>query len=159
LRHVARLTHVEGVSSLSNPWCAPSPNHSAVGVASDGGGASCPDLHRCHISLAGVHRSRAQVPYPLMGRCCTGSPAATSGNLLRTRRFHLLKRKFRGLLRAKSNIGTDHCETNAPIVGAGGRNRTDTPFGNGILSAARLPVPPRPRSLKPRRRTTVGVNL
>jgi hypothetical protein len=28
--------------------------------------------------------------------------------------------------------------------GAGGRTRTDTPFGNGILSAARLPVPPRP---------------
>jgi hypothetical protein len=30
--------------------------------------------------------------------------------------------------------------------GAGGRNRTDTPFGNGILSAARLPVPPRPHA-------------
>jgi hypothetical protein len=35
----------------------------------------------------------------------------------------------------------------AANLGAGGRNRTDTPFGNGILSAARLPVPPRPRAL------------
>jgi hypothetical protein len=34
------------------------------------------------------------------------------------------------------------------LLGAGGRNRTDTPFGNGILSAARLPVPPRPRSCR-----------
>jgi hypothetical protein len=33
-------------------------------------------------------------------------------------------------------------------IGAGGRNRTDTPFGNGILSAARLPVPPRPQSCR-----------
>ena len=30
------------------------------------------------------------------------------------------------------------------LIGAGGRNRTDTPFGNQILSLARLPVPPHP---------------
>src|SRR5258708_6926350 len=27
-------------------------------------------------------------------------------------------------------------------IGAGGRGRTDTPFGNTILSRARLPIPP-----------------
>jgi hypothetical protein len=30
--------------------------------------------------------------------------------------------------------------------GADGRNRTDTPFGNSVLNAARLPIPPRPQS-------------
>jgi hypothetical protein len=30
----------------------------------------------------------------------------------------------------------------AAKAGAGGRNRTDTPFGNTILSRARLPIPP-----------------
>ena len=28
------------------------------------------------------------------------------------------------------------------LTGAGGRGRTDTPFGNTILSRARLPIPP-----------------
>ena len=28
------------------------------------------------------------------------------------------------------------------LGGAGGRGRTDTPFGNTILSRARLPIPP-----------------
>src|SRR5580700_7013798 len=41
--------------------------------------------------------------------------------------------------------GNDRLES----VGAGGRNRTDTPFGNGILSRARLPIPPHRRRVLP----------
>jgi hypothetical protein len=52
------------------------------------------------------------------------------------------------LLRA-DHIGKDRSDRRVyGLIGAGGRNRTDTPFGNGILSAARLPVPPRPRSYR-----------
>ena len=42
-------------------------------------------------------------------------------------------------------IGIEIDPKDASGVGAGGRNRTDTTEGRGILSAVRLPVPPHPR--------------
>ncbi len=45
----------------------------------------------------------------------------------------------------------------AESVGAGGRNRTGIPCGNGVLSAARIPVPPRPDAPTSELPATVGL--
>jgi hypothetical protein len=70
--------------------------------------------------------------------CCVPSMAALGHSRRPRARVRQLNSKSRT---------TSLC---AQSLGAGGRNRTDT-CGNGILSAARLPVPPRPhaRSILP----------